>query len=201
MSNSAMPDLFSVLANLAAHIGPAIMVLQSIAFLMGLWFVSAGLIEIFQAADDNAVKYLGGNKRFSALGGGTSLAVGAVLTAMGTLEMVGILSRTVTGDYANSRYLSYTPGSGSFEEQRLVAMGALLGIMQIVGFVAMLNGWVTVNRWANNQGQAGIGQALAWLGGGVVAWNFKWFTDVLNCSLGFNMIGLFAPFGARACGH
>lgn len=196
-----MPDLMSLLANLSSQIGPIIMMLQGIASLMGLYLVAGALAELWGVSNDNALKYMAGKNRFSAGSAMMQLLIGSLLTAMGTLQLVGVMSRTLTEDYANSRFLSYSPADGSFDEQRLAAMAALLGIMQIVGFVAMIKGWLTLNRHANGQAQASLGVATGWLIGGVIAWNFKWFTDVLNCTLGFNIIGMFVPFGvANSCG-
>jgi intracellular multiplication protein IcmC len=195
-----MPDLMTLLANFSSQIAPLIMLLQGVASLIGLWLVVGALTEIWGVTHDNALKYVPSNKRFSVGSALVQLLIGALLSAMGTLQLVGVMSRTLTEDYANSRFLSYAPTGGTFDEQRLAAMAALLGIMQIVGFVAMVKGWLTINRYANGQGQAGMGQAFGWLIGGVIAWNFKWFTDVLNCTLGFNIIGMFVPFGvASSC--
>lgn len=194
-----MPDLLTILTNFASQISPIIMMLQGIAVLMGLWFVAGALMEIWGASNDNAVKFMASHKRFTIGSAVVQLVIGSLLLSMGTLELVGIMSRSLSGDYATARSLSYIPQNNSFEEQRLAALGAIVGIMQIVGFVAMIKGWLTLNRAANGQAQAGIGTAVGWLIGGVIAWNFKWFVDVINCSLGFNIIALFAPFGTAAC--
>lgn len=138
-----MPDLMTLLANFSSQIEPIIMMLQGIASLMGLYMVAGSLAELWGVSHDNALKYMPGKNRFSVGSAFVQLIIGAFLCAMGTLQLVGILSRTLTDDFANSRFLSYTPAGGSFEEQRLAAMAALLGIMQIVGFVAMIKGWIT----------------------------------------------------------
>jgi intracellular multiplication protein IcmC len=104
------------------------------------------------------------------------------------------MSRTLTGDYANSRMLSYSSTGTTLQEQAQLATLALLGIMQVVGFIAMVKGWLTVNGYYNNQTQAGLGTASGWIIGGVLAWNFKWFSDVLNNTIGFNLVGLFTPW-------
>lgn len=194
-----MPDLMTILANFSSQISPIIMMLQGIAALMGVWLVAGSLVEMWGVTYDNALKYVPSNKRFSIGSACVQLIVGAMLCAMGTLQLVGVLSRTLTEDFANSRFLSYTMADNSFEEQRLAAMAALLGIMQIVGFVAMVKGWLTINQTANGQAKASLGISTAWLVGGLICWNFKWFTDVLNCTLGFNIIGMFVPFGVSSC--
>lgn len=195
-----MPDLMTILANLGSQIAPVIMALQVIAGLMGLYLTIGALYEFFGVSNPNMTKYLAGGERFSVGGGIMQLCIGACLLSMSTLEMVGILSRTLTDDYANSRFLSYTAQNATFEEQRLAALHTLLGIMQIVGFVSMTKGWMTFNAIAHQKTQASKGIAFGWLIGGLLAWNFKWFTDVLNCTAGYNIIGIFTPYGvANAC--
>jgi len=196
-ASSSFPDLIDVLVNVGSVIPPIIMMLQGIAALMGLYLVAISLIEIWGVTHDQALKYVAGRQRFSVGSALISMFIGSILLAMGTLELVGILSRTITGGYANSRVtadaLSYTSGGGLAEKGQIATL-ALLGIMQAVGFIAMVKGWLTINRYYNQQGQAGLGHAFGWIIGGVLAWNFKWFSDLLNNTIGFNLIGLFTPF-------
>jgi len=196
-TSSGFPDLMDILVNVGGIVPPIIMMLQGIVALIGLYLVGTSLIEIWGVTHDNAMKYVAGRQRFSVGSALLSMFVGSILLAMSTLELVGILSRTLTGDFANSRMtadvLSYTGGSGLAEKAKAATL-ALLGIMQVVGFVAMVKGWLTINRYYNQQGQAGLGNALGWIIGGVLAWNFKWFSDLLNNTIGFNFIGLFMPF-------
>jgi intracellular multiplication protein IcmC len=195
-----MPDLMTLLANVGSQITPIIMMLQAIAALMGVYMTASALIEFFGVSNPNSLKYVSGRDRFSVTGGITQLLIGAILISMSTLEMVGIMSRTLTDDYANSRFLSYTAQTSTFDEQRMAALATILGIMQIVGFVAMVKGWMTLNDIAHQKTQASKGVAFGWMIGGICAWNFKWVTDVINCTFGYNVIGLFTPYGmANAC--
>ena len=195
-----MPDLMTLLANVGSQIAPIIMMLQAIAALMGIYMTGSALVEFFGVSNPNALKYVAGRDRFSMTGGITQLLVGGVLLAMSTLEMVGIMSRTLTDDYANSRFLSYTAQSSTFDEQRMAALTTILGIMQIVGFVSMVKGWMMLSDIAHQKTQASKGMAFGFMIGGILAWNFKWVTDVINCTFGYNLIGMFAPYGiANAC--
>jgi intracellular multiplication protein IcmC len=195
-----MADWMSILANVGSQIAPIIMMLQAICLVLGIYFIASALVEFFGVSNPNSLKYISGRDRFSVAGGFTQLFMGAAFASMSTLEMVGILSRTLTDDYANSRFLSYTAQSASFDEQRLAALSTILGIMQIIGFVAMMKGWMTFNAIAHHKTSTSKGMAFGWMIGGVLAWNFKWATDVINCTLGYNMIGLFSPYGvANAC--
>jgi|SRR5471030_577370 len=196
-----MADLMSILAAFGSQIAPIIMLMQTIAGLMGLWFVISALIEFWGVDNANASKYISGKSNFSVTGGLVKLLLGGAMASMSTLELVGILSRSVTDDYANSRFLSYAPTDSSFDQQRLAALTTILGLLQIVGFTAMIKGWMTVNNVTQGKSQTSLGIAFVWMIGGIIAWNFKWFTDVLNCSAGFNIIGMFVPYGVQNACH
>ena len=187
-------DLVEVMVNIGKVVPTAIMMCQGIAALIGLYLTSAALVEIWGVTHDNALKYVAGRQRFSVGSACVQLLIGSILLAIGTLEWMGIMSRTLTGDYANSRMLSYSASGTTLQEQAQLATLALPGIMQIVGFIAMVKGWLTVNGYFNNQSQAGLGTAFGWIIGGILAWNFKWFSDVLNNTIGFNLVGLFTPW-------
>ena len=196
-SSSDFPDLIDVLINIGAVIPALIMMLQAFTALIGLYLVSSSFIEIWGVTNDNALKYVAGRQKYSIGSAIITLFIGSFLLALSTLELVGVLSRTLSGGYASSRItaesLAYTSGGG-LEEKAQIATLVLLGIMQVVGFIAILKGWLTLNQYYNQQGQASLRQSWGWMIGGILAWNFKWFSDVINNTLGFNLIGLFTPF-------
>ena len=196
MDTSGFPDLVQLLIN-AGQVAPALlMMLQGIVALMGLYLVGSSLVELWGVSHDNALKYVAGRQRFSVGSALISLFVGAFLTALSTLHVIGILSRTLTDGYVDSRIMpdamSYG-GGASLADKGAVATIALLSIMQVVGFVALVKSLMTVNRYYNNQ-QADLGSATGWALGGLLCWNFKWFADVVNNTLGFNIISMFTPF-------
>ena len=193
---NGFPDLVDLLINIGGVAPAFVMLIQGIIGLVGIYYVSSALIELWGVSHDNAMKYVAGRQRFSVGSALMTLCLGGVLSAMSTLSLVGILSRTVTGDYVDARImpdaLTYTSG-GSLTEKGAVATIALLSIMQVVGLVAMVKSVITVNRYYNNQ-QADLGTAFGWLIGGLLCWNFKWFADVVNNTIGFNVISMFTPF-------
>lgn len=190
----------TLLVNLGSQIAPAIMLMQTIAGAIGIIYVGKALIEFYGASNPNASKFVTGANNFTFSGALVQLMLGGFLMGMSTLQLVGILSRTLTDDYANSRFLSYAPSGSSFEEQRLAALATILGLMQIVGMSAMLKAFTVANGVAHGTQKATYWQALIWLTGGVIAWNFKWATDVINCTFGYNVIGMFTQFGLKnAC--
>lgn len=194
-----MADLLTVLVNIGQVIEPIIWSLQWCILLMGAFFVSAALVELWGVNNDNALKFMNSRERFSVWGAGTKAITGGIFVSLGTLEWMGIMSRTVTTDYATPRFLSYCASAAAcagstMQQQAQYATLALLGIMQIVGLVAMVKGWLTINARNTGQGNASYGTAITWMIGGVLAWNFKWFADVLNNTIGFDLIGMFTPF-------
>ena len=197
MNTDGFPDLVEVLIN-AGGVAPAlVMLLQGIAAIIGLYLVSGALVELWGVSHDNALKYVAGRQRFSVGSALVSLLVGAFLVALSTLELIGILSRTFSGtSYVASRIMpndmAYS-GGGSLADKGAVATIVLLSIMQVVGFIALVKSLMTVNRYYNNQ-QADLGSATGWAIGGILCWNFKWFADVVNNTLGFDIVSMFTPF-------
>lgn len=185
------PDLMTVLVNISGHIPAIISMMQGIVQLIALYFVGHALFEIWAVSYDNASKYVSGSQSFSYSSAVMQFCIGAILFSMSDLEMVGIMSRTVTGDFVSSRFIAYGVEDASYSAQVEAATRALLGVLQIVGFSAMCKGWFTLNRIFNAQTQTPMTTAFGWLIGGIAAWNFQWVAEVLNNSTGFNFITLF----------
>jgi len=190
------PDLMEVLVNIGGSVEPVVDMIRTIAALMGLYLVGSGLIEVWGVTHDNALKYVAGRQRFSVGSALISIFVGAMLLATADLAVIRALGHTLSGNtYSAGQIISASmkySGPGMSEKAQAASM-VILGIMQIVGMIAMIKGWMTINRYYNNQ-QAGLGQAAGWLIGGVLCWNFKWFVDVLNATIGFKVFTLFTPF-------
>lgn len=184
------PDLMTILINLSSHIAPIISMIQGVCVLIGLYLIAHALMEIWGVTYDNAMKYVAGNQKFSIGSALMQLIIGAIFLALANLEWVGIMSRTVTGDYVNSRFIANTVVGSSYSDQVEMAFRALLGVLQIVGIVAIAKGTMTVNRIFNGQTQQSLGTAMTWIVGGVLAWNFEWFGQVLQNSTGFDVAGL-----------
>lgn len=194
---TGFPDLLDLLVN-AGKVAPALlMMIQGIAALVGLYLVGSALVELWGVSHDNALKYVAGRQRFSTGSALISMLIGSLLSALSTLNLMGILSRTVSDDYVASRIMpsdmAYSTGA-SLSDKGAVATIALLSIMQVVGFIAMFKALMTVNRYYNNE-QAHLGSAAGWALGGVLCWNFQWFAQVVNNTLGFPILSMFSPFG------
>lgn len=197
MDSSKFPDLMTMLIGIGKVIPSIIMLMQLAAMVIGVYLTIQGAFGLWAANSDNLSKHLSGHQSYSTTRGIVQIFLGALFLSLGTLEFVGILSRSLTGDYAAARMtadvLSYTPGkdSGAQEKAKAVVL-ALLALLQAVGFVALCKGFFTINRYfKQNTAAASVGMALTWILGGIIAWNFKWFSDVINNTVGFDFISLF----------
>ncbi|ANN80899.1 type IV secretion protein DotIE (plasmid) [Bordetella flabilis] len=195
---SNFPDLATMLIGIGKVIPSIIMLMQVAAMAMGMYLTIGALVELWGANNDNLSKHISSQRAYSTTGGVIQLLIGALLLSVGTLEFVGVLSRSLTGDYAAVRMtadtLSYTPGPSSTAQEKALAVTlALLALLQAMGFVAIVKGLMGINRYyKQSAAAASFGTSLTWLLGGVLAWNFKWFSDVINNTVGFNFISLFS---------
>ena len=89
--NPSNADLLTVLINIGVFIPTLIMMLQSIAVLIGVYLVGTALIEMWGASNDNASKFLAGKTRYSVGNALIQLFVGAIILACGTLEWMGVM--------------------------------------------------------------------------------------------------------------
>ncbi len=182
-TSSSLPDLAALLVNLNGLIDPIISLVQITTGLIGLYLVSSSLFDLWGSSNNNIQKYLSSASRVTVSGAIVKMFVGAIFISVSTLEMVGILSRSVTGGTAEVRMtsdgLTYVQNASLNEQAQLAAL-VVLGILQVIGLVAMAKGLLTINKHYNGQSHQGIGTAMAWLIGGLCAWNFRFFTAVLN---------------------
>lgn len=190
-----MPDLISVMINVGQIAPIFIMLLQGLSIFGGFYLVGASMIDFYLCTNDNSSKMLSANSKASVSGATIKLIVGGFLVGLGTLQVVGIFSRSLTGDYVNSRMMSYSSSGTSIAEQAQLAVYALLSIMQAVGMSAIYRGfWALVERHNGNSQGNSYAKIAGWFIGGILAWNFKWTSDLVNNQLGFNIISILTPF-------
>ena len=192
------PDLIDVLINVGVIVPLLIMFMQGVVSLMAYFLFVSSLVEIWGVSNENAMKYLPGSQRYSYGSALATMFISALMLATSTLQLIGMLSRSLSGDYAANRItpesLSYSGGGGLAEKAQIATL-VLLGIMQAVGFIAIVKSFILFNsRFNDSHPRHGVGAGFTFLIGGLVCWNFKWFADLVNNQLGFNLIGLFAPW-------
>lgn len=188
------PDLLSILINLGGAIPPLILAMQTMTGLMGVYLTMVGLLELWGSSNEGSSKFLAGSRRFTFAGGISNLFVGACMIGLATLDVVNIFSRTMTGDFVTSQLLSYDSTGNGLSEKAAIATHVIYMIMQVVGFVAFIKAFLTLNRHYNGDTRQNLGHVFGWLIGGFVCWNAQWFIGVLNNTIGFDLIGLFFSF-------
>jgi hypothetical protein len=191
MDNFADPTF--IIVNIGKFMPAMITMMAKIASLIGLWLVSTGLVDLWSVSNQEAQRYISGANQASLQGALSKLLFGGVMLSMGSEgEMVGLLVNSINGGdgYKIPNMMSYDGQSNDFSVQAEASMAAILGIMSGIGFYAMCKGWMTINDRFCGRGQVGLQTGFAWLLGGVLCWNFKWFTHALNNTLGFEVFGL-----------
>lgn len=200
--------MLSILVNSGRHVAYGIDLVRYIMMATGVYFVLTGLVELWAVSDDRALKYLRGRDRLNHGSAIVSLLLGGILLAMAQVTSTGglaVLSRTIgvttSGAGSNWSWAWDGPMTAEAAEQMHskadlgqlthYAKLGLLGIMKVLGLAAILRGWLTLNAYYNQRYNAGLGTAIAWLIGGVLAWNLQWFADILNNSLGVNLFWAF----------
>lgn len=201
--------MLSILVNSGRHVAYGIDLVRYIMMAVGVYFVFSGLVELWAVSDDRALKYLRGRDRMSHGSAIVSLILGGVFLAMAQITNTGglaVLSRTIgvatSGTDSSWSWAWDGPMTAEaaaqlqqqakLEDLTKFAKLGLLGIMKVLGLVAIMRGWLTMNAYYNQRYNAGLGMAFAWLIGGVLAWNLQWFAEVLNNSLGVDLFWAFA---------
>lgn len=192
--NNNFVDLTEIIIRLGQVMPPLIMVIQLISGFLGVFLIGSALLEIWGASDANNQKYLTSSQRFSIGSAVIQIFIGVFLLSLSTLEFMGILTRSFTGNYVDSRIgieqLNYS-GNPSLKQRAQLALMAILAMLQAIGIIAIIKAFLTANGRAKGTSNASYGAAACWLIGGIICWNFKFFNDVLNYSVGFNILGLF----------
>jgi intracellular multiplication protein IcmC len=190
-------DLMQVLVNFGSVIEPIVHMLRAFVGCAGIYVFASGLVEIWGAGNDNSMKFVGGSKRYGYGSGLMSLVIGACLFAMTDLSVVRLITGTMTGGFSSGiiQESAMTYSGGDLSEKAKTATMVLLGIMQVVGFIAMFKGFLNLNAYYNDQRGVGLGTSFCWLIGGILCWNFLWFAHVLQNTLGVPIIKILTPFG------
>jgi intracellular multiplication protein IcmC len=187
-------DLVSVLVNLAKQAEPAIILIQVIAGLIALLLFVGALTDIWAAGNANSQKFLAGNQRGSVAGAVAQLFFAIAFLAIADLQLVGITTRTLTGNYVSQRLMadsiSYAPGTPG-SDTTTVAIMAIVMLLQVIGLIAIMKGIYILNGKVKGTSQDGFGKGFCFLIGGLCCWNSVATAWIINNTIGFNLFGLF----------
>jgi hypothetical protein len=194
-------DLIHLLMNLGKFMPSLITLTQVIMAIVGVFMVVQGLLALYWAGNDNATQSFGTQSRPSYSGGLASVLIGTFLSGFATLRLVGAFSSELLGNVQQkitSEALDLSASSsdkfGSAEAQAAVI--ALLLIMQCVGIVAIFKSLLICNNKARGtaSGEESFGRAAFFFFFGLLAWNFQLTSQIINNTVGFDVIAIFTPF-------
>lgn len=169
-----------VLTNIANNVAPVQRLITGAAYLMGIGFAFKAIACLKQHGENRAASQSGGLKEPLMY-----LMVAAVFIYFPTAE--SILLKTTFG-YSN--VLAY----GSLQTQN-PTLNTLFGptssagqslslIIQTIGLIAFIRGWVLISRSATHgQTQGGTSKGLMHIIGGILAMNIMGTLEVLNNTL------------------
>jgi intracellular multiplication protein IcmC len=177
-----LADQASILTNIANSLVPVENLVTGSAYLIGLMFVLKALMGFRHVGESKMASGGGGHTMKEPL---TYLVVGALLLYFPTTLQV--LMQTTFG-YQN--ILQYAPTNSSNNAiDTLFGSGSTVGqpiaiIIQVIGLVAFVRGWVLIARSAS-QGQqpGGTGKGLVHVFGGILAMNIVGTLQVINNTL------------------
>ena len=170
-----------VLTNIANNLAPVERLISGAAYLMGLAFIVKGLI---------ALKAIG-EARSSGSGGGSLkeplmyLFVGAMLLYLPTA--VDIVMMTTFGYTNILAYSSINSSSSTLDilfGQNSAVGSSLAMIIQTIGLVSFIRGWVLISHSAaQGQQQGGMAKGAIHVFGGIIAMNIVGTIEIINNTL------------------
>ncbi len=181
MADSWYSGSENVLGNLAASMLPVEKMLTGAAYLMGLGFAIKAILTLKTHGEQRSSMSGTGNMKEA----GIYLIVAAMLVYYPTAFEV-IMNST----FGYDSVLAYAPTSAStpiitniFGTDSMVG-ASLTSIIQVVGLVAFIRGWVLIARGsAQGQSGGGTGKGLMHVFGGILAMNIIGTLEVFHNTL------------------
>jgi hypothetical protein len=138
------------------------------------------------------VKVLEGQQRVSLRVPASMFFIGIILIqARDSIKMV----EDSFGMQANN-FLTAASGSGSgVAGWSAGAIAAVLGFVQILGFIAFARGWLILHKYNTGEARDGLGRSATHIVGGVMALNIKWTVGMLASTFAPGMVGTLSGFG------
>lgn len=163
----------------------------------GIWKFMTGLVFVIGitlvcASIFGWVKVMEGKERVSLKAPASMFFIGILLIqAKDTIKMV----EDSFGMQANN-LLTAAGGAGSgVAGWSAGAIAAVLGFVQILGFIAFARGWLILHKYNTGEARDGLGRSATHIVGGVMALNIKWTVGMLASTFAPGMVGTLSSFG------
>lgn len=170
-----------VLRNIAQTLEPVERMLTGMAYLMGLAFAFKAIYSLKVYGEARTMMASNASLKEPV----TYLFISAVFLYLPKMMAVLLLST-----FGDSNVLSYAPlNSSNSSMEALFGSGSPVGrpltmIIQVIGVIAFIRGWVLVGRGAGQGGQPGTtGKGLMHVFGGILAINIVKTLEIINNTL------------------
>ena len=169
-------DLTQILTNLSAHVEPIREMLKALCFVLGIVFIGGGVFKLKQYGQQTVM-----SSTHAAMGPAlASIFVGAGLLFMPTF--LDVMTVSIWGYGHDQVIYGYADQGSDFSD----IMDAIIKIIQLVGFVALMRGWIMFLKLGSQGSPPGtLGKGFAHLIGGILAININGTIDILRATFGF----------------
>lgn len=185
-SQASAETLLDMAVNFSSSYGSIANFVTAVTFVIGVGLVFASLINWAKVSDGSDREGL--KKPIS------QFFIGVLL--LNLMSTISIFASTI-GITENPNILTAGTSGTATNVGAMTAgyMGAILGFVQIVGFIAFARGMLILHSFNIGQEREGMSRALTHLFGGTMAINIKWTVGVLANTFAPSMVGTFISMG------
>lgn len=108
------------------------------------------------------------------------------------LFQIGDALKTVEDSFSMTANSLLTSSAGAGSAGAIVAV---LGFVQILGFIAFVRGWLVLHKFNTGDARDGLGRAMTHIAGGAAAINIKWTIGMLAATFAPDMVGTLSGLG------
>ena len=165
------PDINAMMRNLQQNFQPIVRLVFAVAYITGIWFIYSAVHSLRAYGEVRTM--MPSNAEMS--GPLVKLFIGAMLLFLPT--MLDVSAYTLWGAQSGG----WEPTGGKYED----VLRAVMGLVQIVGYIAFVRGLVMMAKSAQKGAQPGMfGKGMTHLIGGLLAVNIKLTLGVIRASVG-----------------
>lgn len=174
-SCSVETDLTQILFNLQQHLNPIWAFLIALCWVLGTCFMGSGILKL---------KAYGQQTVMMSTHASMGPAVAFLVVGAGLIYIPHLLDTLFVSvwDYGTNDVKGYAAGEfGAFQE----IMGPIIQVIQVVGLIAFIRGWVQLLRLGSQGSPPGtLSKGLLHMLGGILAINIVGTFDVLRGTFG-----------------
>ena len=171
-----VPDVVTMLLNLQRSYPQIILMITAFSYLAGIWILFQALYKMKQYGELRTMMSLQTDMRGPLM----QIVVGMILIALPTS-----IKYTLNTFYGTDSIMAL-PGAGG--ERWEVAINSVQRLVQVIGLIAFIRGWLILVRVVdkNSQIQGGLAKAGTHILGGILALNIEASVKIINVTFGTN---------------